>query len=49
MSGIRIHNFIINPTIIRPRRTGFYIKLLKTHKTSNCLFTDEKEFKIVLQ
>ena len=46
MSGIRIHNFIVNPTIIRPRCT---IELIKTHKTSNCLFTDENEFKIVIQ
>jgi len=49
MSGIRIHNFIVNSTTIQTRKTGFSIEFLKTHKSSNCLFTDENEFKIVLQ
>jgi hypothetical protein len=34
MSGIRIHNLIVNPTAIRPRWTGFSIELLITHITS---------------
>ena len=48
-SGIRIHNFILNPTTIRQRWTGFYIELIKTHRTTNSLFTDESEFRIVIQ
>ena len=41
MSGIRIHNFIVNPTTKRPRWNGFSIELLITHSTSNCLFTED--------